>query len=470
VSRKRKPLPLFEKVEITATAAEGKSLARVEDRVLFVTNAVPGDVADVQVFKKRRKYMEGRAVHFHEYSTQRAEPFCDHFGTCGGCKWQFFKYEEQLKAKHQQVIDNLERIGKLELNNVTDILPAPDTRYYRNKLEFTFSASRWPTEEEIKSETEIDQRNALGFHIKGMYDKILDIDHCHLQADPSNDIRNEIRSYAIEKGLEFFNLRNQKGFLRNLIIRTSQNGEIMVILSVFEPKMDVIESILTFLEQNFPKITSLYYVINDKKNDSMDGLTPKLFSGKEFITENMEDLEFRIGPRSFYQTNSKQAYNLYKKVREFAKIGKDDTVYDLYTGTGTIALFLANLCKKVVGVEYVEESIADAKKNAKSNDIENTAFFAGDMKDVLSDEFVSANGKPNVIITDPPRAGMHEKVVMKILDIKPERIVYVSCNPATQARDLALLKGQYTITAVQPVDMFPHTHHVENIVALERNE
>ena len=466
MGRNRKPLPLIEKVTVSGAAAEGKAIARHDNKVIFITNAVPGDIVDVQVLKKRKSYMEGKAVHFHTYSPKRAEPFCSHFGTCGGCKWQFLKYEDQLIYKQQQVDDNLKRIGHLEFPEIRPILAAPATTYYRNKLEFTFSNKRWLSEKEINSGDEINGRDALGFHIRGMFDKILDIDHCYLQKDPSNAIRLAIREYAIKEGYTFFDLRNQEGLLRNLIIRTASTGELMVIVSFFYEDEEKRIQLLDHLRKTFPEITSLMYVINDKKNDSMDGLSPLLFSGRDHILEEMEGLSYRIGPKSFYQTNSEQAFELYKTARNLAGIGPQDIVYDLYTGTGTIALFVARQAGKVIGMEYVEEAIEDAKTNAERNKIDNTTFYAGDIKDLLTDELVEKHGRPNVIITDPPRAGMHADVVNKIAKLAPERIVYVSCNPATQARDVALLKDLYTIEAIQPVDMFPHTHHVENVILL----
>lgn len=466
MGRKRNRYPLFEKVEIIDAGAEGKAVAKPDGKVVFVTGAVPGDVADLQVVKRKRNYLEAKPVHFHKFSDKRIDPICSHFGTCGGCKWQFLSYSDQLHYKQKQVIDNLTRIGHLTLPEINPILPSNETQYYRNKLEFTFSNKRWLTKDEIDSEKEI-QRNAVGFHIPGMFDKVLDIDHCYLQADPSNNIRLFIRDYALKHKLSFFDLREQHGLLRNLIIRTSSNGQLMVIVCFHADEKENREKLLTDLKEAFPQITSLMYVINEKRNDTIADLPIHCFSGEDHIYEEMEGLKFKIGPKSFYQTNSAQAYELYKVAREFAGLQQDDLVYDLYTGTGTIANFVAKSCKHVVGVEYIPDAIDDAKFNSSNNDIQNTSFFAGDMKDVLNTEFIQQNGKPDVVITDPPRAGMHKDVTMKILEMEARKVVYVSCNPATQARDLELLAEKYNITKVQPVDMFPHTHHVENVVLLE---
>jgi 23S rRNA (uracil1939-C5)-methyltransferase len=469
VGRSRKKKPLLENLEIIDVAAEGKALGKVDDRVVFVTKVIPGDIVDVQVTRKRKNFYEGYPVKFHKYSEKRIEPFCEHFGVCGGCKWQPLPYEEQVKFKEREVLNNLKRLGGIDLPEHRPILASKQDRFYRNKLEFTFSDNRWLTEEELNSGEEITDRNGLGFHIPGMFDKVVDVRNCYLQPEPSNSIRLAIKEYALKNGLTFFNLRNKGGFLRNLIIRTSPTtGEVMVILSFYHEDEKERIALLDHLKNKFPEITSLMYVINPKANDTISDLEVKLFSGKDHIIETMEDLRFKVGPKSFYQTNSLQAYELYKVAREFAGLNGDEIVYDLYTGTGTIANFVAKNAKKVVGIEYIPEAIEDAKENSKFNNITNTSFYAGDMKDVLTSDFIEKEGKPDVIITDPPRAGMHADVVKAILDSEPERIVYVSCNSATQARDLTLLDEKYKVTEIQPVDMFPQTHHVENIVLLKR--
>jgi 23S rRNA (uracil1939-C5)-methyltransferase len=471
VARKKKELPLLEKVTITDVAAEGKAVAKVNELVIFVPYVVPGDVVDLQVKRKKNHYAEAVAVKFHEKSPLRTEPFCSHFGVCGGCKWQCLSYEEQLKYKQKQVFDNLTRIGKVELPEFRPILGSEKTRFYRNKLEFTFSNKRWLTEEEVKQDVKYDQMNAVGFHIPGAFDKVLAIDKCWLQDDISNQIRNAVRDYAYAHNFPFFNLRTQEGLLRNIMIRTSSTGELMVVLQckvTDDEGRRKMEEILQFMADSFPQITSLMYVINNKCNDTIGDLDVEVFKGNDHIFEEMEGLRFKVGPKSFYQTNSEQAYNLYKVAREFAGLTGNELVYDLYTGTGTIANFVARQARKVVGIEYVPEAIEDAKVNSALNGIDNTLFYAGDMKDILTNDFIAEHGHPDVIITDPPRAGMHNDVIDVILAAEPKRIVYVSCNPATQARDLQLLDGKYKVTAVQPVDMFPHTHHVENVVQLER--
>ena len=471
VSRKKKALPLLEKVTITDVAAEGKALAKVNDLVVFVPYVVPGDVVDLQVKRKKNKYAEAVAVKFHEYSPKRAVPFCQHYGVCGGCKWQCLSYEDQIKYKQKQVTDNLTRIGKVELPGISPILGSEKTEFYRNKLEFTFSDKRWLTEEEVKAEVQYDQMNAVGFHIPGAFDKVLAIEKCWLQDDISNQIRNTIRDYAYEHGLAFYNIRNHEGLLRNLMIRTSSTGELMVLLQVrvsSDKDLEETKELLAHVADKFPQITSLLYVVNNKCNDTINDLDVEVFKGNDHIFEEMEGLRFKVGPKSFYQTNSEQAYNLYKVTREFAGLTGDELVYDLYTGTGTIANFVSRKAKKVVGIEYVPEAIEDAKVNSAINNITNTLFYAGDMKDMLTQDFINEHGRPDVIITDPPRAGMHNDVIDVILFAEPKRIVYVSCNPATQARDLALLDAKYKVMAVQPVDMFPHTHHVENVVLLEK--
>ncbi|TRX65691.1 23S rRNA (uracil(1939)-C(5))-methyltransferase RlmD [Carboxylicivirga sp. M1479] len=468
MGRSRKSKPLLKKVTITDVAAEGKAMFRLDDRVVFVQRAVPGDVVDVQVTKKRRNYYEGFPVFFHEYSSIRQEPLCEHFGVCGGCKWQALPYEHQLKYKEREVLNNLARIGKVDLPECSPILGSEKTEFYRNKLEFTFSNNRWLSQEELSSEESFTHRNGVGFHIPGMFDKVEDVKKCYLQRDPSNAIRLAIKEYALDNDLTFFDLKQQEGFLRTLIIRTSSTGELMVILTLFHEDEPNRVALLNHVKEQFPEITSLMYVINEKKNDTITDQDIILFSGRDHIFEEMEGLKFKIGPKSFYQTNSEQAYELYKVTRDFANIKENEVVYDLYTGTGTIANFVARQAKKVVGVEYVPEAIEDAKKNSILNGIENTVFFAGDMKDVLNFDFIQELGHPDVMIVDPPRAGMHADVVNTILNTAPDRIVYVSCNAATQARDLNLMDVRYKVTKVQPVDMFPHTHHVENVVLLER--
>jgi len=468
VGREKRKLPVIENVEITNVAAEGKSIAKVDNKVLFVTKTIPGDIVDVQVTRKRKSFMEGIPVKFHKYSDLRVEPFCEHFEVCGGCKWQNLPYSEQLKYKHQQVVDNLQRIAKVELPEIDYILGSEKTTYYRNKLEFTFSNNRWYTKEEINSGKDLTRDNALGFHVPKIWDKIVHINHCYLQPEPSNKIRLELKKYADGHNLSYFDIRNQEGLLRNVIIRTSTTKEVMVIVVFYYNDQDLIIPLLEHLAEKFPEITSLMYIVNSKANDSITDQEVILFKGNDHFFEEMEGLKFKIGPKSFYQTNSDQAYNLYTKTREFAGLTGEEIVYDLYTGTGTIANFVARKAKKVIGIEYVPEAIEDAKVNSEINNITNTLFFAGDMKQVLTKEFINLHGAPDVIITDPPRAGMHQDVVETIINANPEKIVYVSCNPATQARDIQLLDKNYKVTRVQPVDMFPHTHHVENIVLMER--
>ena len=471
VTRKKKELPLLEKVTISDVAAEGKALAKVNDLVVFVPYVVPGDVVDLQVKRKKNHYAEAVAVKFYEKSPLRVEPFCQHYGVCGGCKWQCLSYEEQIKYKQKQVFDNLTRIGKIELPEFMPILGSKKTVFYRNKLEFTFSNKRWLTEDEVKQDVKYEQMNAVGFHIPGAFDKVLAIDKCWLLDDISNRIRNAIRDYAYEHDYAFFNLRTQEGMLRNMMVRTSSTGELMVLLQckiTNEGELAKMKELLQYVADSFPEITSLLYVINNKCNDTIGDLDVEVFKGKDHIFEVMENLRFKIGPKSFYQTNSEQAYELYKVARTFAGLTGEELVYDLYTGTGTIANFVARQAKKVVGIEYVPEAIEDAKVNSEINGITNTLFYAGDMKDILTQDFINEHGRPDVIITDPPRAGMHNDVIDVILFAEPKRIVYVSCNPATQARDLQLLDVKYKVTAVQPVDMFPHTHHVENVVLLEK--
>lgn len=468
MAKKRKQHPLLENVVITDVAAEGKAIAKVDGMAVFVPYAVPGDVVDIQLTRKKRSFAEGRVVRFEKYSENRSVPFCEHFGVCGGCKWQSLPYKEQLKYKSNQVTDNLERIGKVDLPEMTPILGAPEDKFYRNKLEFTFSNKRWLTEKEISSEKEFTQLNALGFHIPGMFDKVLDIKKCWLMDDLHNDIRNSVREFCLNNKYTFFDLRNQEGLMRTLIIRNTSIGEWMVIVVFYEDDEEKREKLMNHIKAEFPQITSLLYIINQKANDTITDQEVITWSGRDHIFEEMEGLKFKIGPKSFYQTNSEQAYHLYEIARGFAELSGNELVYDLYTGTGTIANFIARDSKRVIGIEYVEEAIADAKVNSEINGIDNTLFFAGDMKDVLNESFIDEYGRPDVIITDPPRAGMHEDVVNAILFAEPEKIVYVSCNPATQARDLNLLDLKYRVSRVQPVDMFPQTHHVENVVLLER--
>ena len=465
---KKKKFPLLEKVLITDVAAEGVALARVNDMVVFVPHVIPGDIVDIQVNRKRSNYMEGFPMTFHEYSKDRIQPFCSHFGVCGGCKWQILPYEKQLFYKAKQVKDVFQRIGKLTFPEIKPIKASEQTEFYRNKLEFSFSNKRWLTSEDMANRDSITDFNAVGFHVTGKFDKIVDVTTCHLQQDPSNAIRNEVRDFATKNNLPYFDIKEHSGFLRSLIIRTASSGEVMVILSFYhENKKDRI-ALLEHLKTTFPQIASLLYVINGKGNDTIADLDIICYYGKDHIIEEMEGLKFIIGPKSFFQTNSAQAYELYKITREFAKLTGNEVVYDLYTGTGTIANFVAAKAAKVIGVEYVPEAIEDAKKNSEFNGISNTSFVAGDMKDVFTQLFIDTNGHPDVIILDPPRAGIHEDVARAILYCMPKRIVYVSCNPATQARDLALLAEYYEITEVQPVDMFPHTHHVENVVKLAK--
>ncbi|MDM1045584.1 23S rRNA (uracil(1939)-C(5))-methyltransferase RlmD [Myroides sp. 1354] len=468
MKRKRTERIVFENVEVLDAGAKGVSVAKAPDgKVIFIPNVVPGDVVDVQTVKKRKAYYEGLAIKIHTYSKNRIEPVCQHFGACGGCKWQNMSYEQQLFYKNQEVQNNLKRIGKIELPEFEPILGSEKTLFYRNKMEFSFSNARWLTPEEIASGDEIGKENALGFHIPKMWDKILDIQKCHLQQDPSNAIRNEIRAFANANNLSFFNRREQEGLLRTLMIRTSSIGEIMVMIQFFYDNQEERELLLDHLAATFPEITSLQYVVNGKANDTIYDQDVVLYKGRDYILEEMEGLKFSINAKSFYQTNSDQAYELYKITRDYAELTGNELVFDLYTGTGTIAQFVSKKAKKVVGVEAVPEAIADAKINAERNAITNCDFFVGDIKNVFNDEFIATHGHPDVIITDPPRDGMHKDVVDMLLKVAPKRIVYVSCNSATQARDLALLDAKYKVTKVRPVDMFPQTHHVENVVQLE---
>ena len=470
MSRRNKELPLLERVEIMDAGAEGMAVARVDGLVVFVPFVVPGDVVDIQLYRKKKNYAEGRAIRFHKQSPLRVEPACPHFGVCGGCKWQTMKYSAQLEAKQRQVRDNLERLGGIDCSGMRPICGSESIYYYRNKLEFTFSTRAWrTTPDDIQPE-----QGALGFHIPQLFDKVLNIEHCALQAEPSNAIRLAVRDYAYSNNLPFYDIRNHTGFLRNLVIRNTSTGQWMVIVVVAEEDNESLFPLLDMLHQRFPQITSLQYITNNKMNDSYSDLEVHTYFGNDHIEEEMTpyrpgeqaNLRFIINPKSFYQTNSAQAQRLYSFVAELAELQPKDILYDLYTGTGTIALFLASQVRKVVGIEYVEEAIADARLNAKRNGFNNTVFYAGDMAKVLTQEFIAANGRPDVVVTDPPRAGMHESVVRQLLQTAPRKIVYVSCNPATQARDLQLLSERYRIGRIQPVDMFPHTQHVENIVEL----
>ncbi|MEG2121865.1 MAG: 23S rRNA (uracil(1939)-C(5))-methyltransferase RlmD [Rikenellaceae bacterium] len=469
MGRKINKYPIIEGLEITDIAAEGKAMGKYNDIVVFVPLCVPGDVVDVQINNKRRRFMEGYVVNFQKKSPMRQDPFCSHYGECGGCKWQNIPYASQLQFKEKQVSDQLTRIGKMELPAISPILASEKTTEYRNKLEYAFSNRRWVSREEMaQSNGEADMGDALGFHVTGMFDKILDIEKCYLQSEPSNAIRLEIKKFTIENNLSYYDMRTHEGLMRNVVIRTSTTGDVMVIVIFALDDKEARILLMDHLKTTFPEITSLMYIVNSKLNDSYSDQDIVCYHGNDHIFEQMEDLRFKIGGKSFYQTNSLQAYNLYKIVREYADLRGDEVVYDLYTGTGTIANFVAHKAKKVVGVEYVPEAIEDARINSEINGITNTVFYAGDMKNVLNKEFINLNGRPDVIILDPPRAGIHEDVINVVLEAAPSKIVYVSCNPATQARDIALLDQQYKVIKVQPVDMFPHTHHVENVVLLLR--
>jgi len=467
--RRQQPMPKLENIEMQSLAAEGKSFTKVDEKALFVPFTVPGDVVDVQVTKNRAAFMEGKVVRFEKKSEMRIDPKCEHFSVCGGCKWQMLAYDEQLKAKQQQVLDNLQRLGDFEMPEMMPILASEKQYFYRNKMEFTFSSRKWLIENYSKEVNFEDiNMNGLGFHMPGMFDRILDLDNCYLQAEPSNAIRLSVRDYAFKHNLSFYHQREQVGYLRNLIIRTASTGDLMVILVVGEDQPEALKGLMAHIDENFPQITSLMYVINQKMNTIITDLKIELYSGNPYLMEEMEGVKFKVGPVSFYQTNSTQAYEMYKITRDYAGLTGEELVYDLYTGTGTIANFVARKAKKVVGIEYVPEAIDDAKANSELNKIDNTVFYAGDMAKVLNHDFIKANGKPDVVITDPPRAGMHEKVIKQLLNAAPKRIVYISCNPATQARDITLMNDMYEVTKIQPIDMFPQTHHVENIVLLER--
>lgn len=470
--RRRFKSYVIEDLEILDAGSEGKAIAKVDGQVLFIPFGVPGDVVDVQITNKKKGYMEGKIVQLKKESPYRIAPVCSHFGVCGGCKWQIMEYPQQLQFKQKQVFDNFKHLGKFDFPEINPILGSEKQYNYRNKLEYTFSNLRWLEDEDMARRDagmELEVRG-VGFHVPGKFDKVVDVQHCSLQPEPGNEIRIAVKEFAIQNDIPFYNLRSHEGVLRNLTIRTASTGELMVILSMTELS-DITEKLLSFIQTRFSQVTSLYYVINNKLNDTISDLDLVLYSGSPIITEKMEDLEFMVSPVSFYQTNSEQAYTLYSVAKQFAQIENTDLVYDLYTGTGTIANFVARQAKKVIGIEYVDAAILDAKKNSEKNGITNTQFFAGDMKDILTSSFIRKMGKPSVVITDPPRAGMHTDVLDRLLEMEPKRIVYVSCNPATQARDITLLASKYEVTRVQPVDMFPHTHHVENVVLLElKNE
>jgi 23S rRNA (uracil1939-C5)-methyltransferase len=475
--RERKPLPLFENVLITDAGAEGKAIARIDDRVIFVPFVVPGDVVDIQVVAKKKSFLEGKAVKLHSPSDKRIEPFCSHFGTCGGCRWQNMKYEEQLFYKQKQVEDNFKRIGKFEFPPLKEIIASENTQYYRNKLEYTFSDRKWLTSRDNSILPGDKAMLSLGFHVPLIFDKILDIDHCYLQPAPSDEIRLEAKKYALDHDLTFYNARNWTGFLRNLVIRNNTAGQIMLIMVFAYDDTKVIKAMLNHFAETFPQISSLMYTINSKKNDVISDLEIILYKGEPFLIEKMpspvpgaDPLNFKIGPVSFYQTNPIQAFQLYKTVYDLAEFKGSETVYDLYTGTGTIANFIAGAVKKVIGIEFIDSAIEDAHENSISNKIDNTKYYAGDIVKVLNSDFVRDNGKPDILITDPPRSGMHDKVIKQIIEIEPDKVIYVSCNPATQARDIALMDEFYKVVAVQPVDMFPHTHHVENVALLIRRQ
>ena len=470
VMKKDKLKQIFENVEVLDTSSEGLAVAKVEDLVVFVQGAVPGDIINLKINRYKKSFAEGVVESLIKPSPNRVEANCEHFGTCGGCKWQHLDYKAQLDFKHKTVYDAFKRIGGIEQPLVEKIIPSGEKYYYRNKLDFSFSSKKWLTKQVIESGEYFDNRNGLGFHLPGLFDKVLDINDCHLQPSPSNEIRLEIKRYALDHFLPFFDIREKTGFFRTLMIRTSTTGEVMVLIAFVEERKETIKNLMSHLKEKFPEITSLLYVINSKMNDTFADLPIITFSGKDHIEEQMEGLRFRIGPKSFYQTNSNQAYELYKVTRDFAGLKGNEIVYDLYTGTGTIANFVAGKANKVIGVDYVVSAIEDAKKNSDINKISNTCFFAGDMKDIFTAQFVNENGKPDIIITDPPRAGMHQDVIRVILDSGAKKIVYVSCNPSTQARDFILLSQLYQLKKIQPVDMFPHTHHVENVILLERKE
>jgi len=463
---RREPI-LIENIEIIDTASKGKSVAKHEGRAIFVQGGVPGDICDIVVFKRRKKFWEARIEKIHTYSEQRTEPKCEHFGTCGGCKWQNMNYKSQLDFKQNEVLNNLKRIGGIKLPSHSEIIGSENDYFYRNKMEFTFSNKRWLTVEEVQSEAEIEDKDALGFHVPGMFDKVINLNNCHLQKEPSNAIRLSVKQFADKNKLTYFDIRNQEGLLRNLMIRTSSTNDLMVLVQFYKNDKKNIKLLMEHIKISFPEITSLLYIVNQKANNTMYDQDVVCYNGKDYIMEEMDGLHFKIGAKSFFQTNSEQAKVLYRKTKELAQITENDLVYDLYTGTGTIAQYVATSAKKVVGIDSVEEGIKAAYENAERNNIDNCTFYTGDMKDIFTDEFITKNGTPDVIITDPPRDGMHKKVVEQILKIGAKRIVYVSCNSATQARDLSLMDEKYKVIHIQPVDMFPQTHHVENIVVLE---
>ncbi len=473
--RKNKPVTILEKVTIEDYAAEGKSLARVNGKVIFVEAAVPGDVVDIQLQKNKADWGEGFVKKFHSYSSLRVTPFCSHFGVCGGCQWQMLPYEQQLVYKHQQVVDNLTRIAKIPLPVIPPILGAPETQGYRNKVEYTFATEKFIPFEDFKAMkaagTEpVKTPGAGGFHARGFFEKVVEIDTCYLQSEPTNLMRKAVVNFALENNMPFYNIKQHQGWLRNMFVRNTTQGEWMVNLILGYEAPSEREALLKLLLEQFPQITTLLYTINTKRNDSMQDLVPQVFHGTGYITEKLEDFSFKISPKSFFQTNSKQAERLYQVTRDFAELTGKEIVYDLYCGTGSIGIFCSQNAKKIIGVEFVAEAIEDAKENAQLNQLNDTAFFAGDVIDICNDAFFETHGKPDVIITDPPRAGMHEKLVKKLLDMEAPLIVYVSCNPATQARDLSLLSEKYTVTKIQPVDMFPHTLHIENVVQLKRTD
>ena len=464
----KKKFPIIENLLITSVAAEGVSLGRHNDYVIFVSGVIPGDIVDVQLTRMRKAYAESKLLKIREFSKDRIEPFCKHFGTCGGCKWQMLPYEKQLEYKEKQVYDQLTRLGKLENLNLKPIIPAKNDKYYRNKLEYTFAQRRWIDSNEPFVENTGRNLEGLGFHVRGMFDRIVDIDECFLQVEPSNEIRNKLREFTKRDGYDYYNSRTHEGMMRNLMIRTSSLGEIMVVVIFNRDEKQLIEAVMKFLDEEFPNLTSLQYVVNTKFNDSIYDQDLICYKGRSYILEDLDGLKFRIGPKSFFQTNTEQALVLYRKTVEFADIKADELIYDLYTGTGTIANFIAKKCKKVVGIDSVPEAIDDAKKNSELNNIDNAVFYAGDMKDLLNSEFIEKNGKPETIILDPPRAGVHENVINIMREISAKKIVYVSCNPASQARDISMLSDMYNVVEVQALDMFPHTHHVENIVLMEK--
>jgi 23S rRNA (uracil1939-C5)-methyltransferase len=465
--RKKKKNIILEKVLVQDYAAEGKSLAKIDGKVIFIESVVPGDVVDVRLLKNKKDWAEGVPVFTHSYAANRVQPFCSHFGVCGGCQWQMLPYEKQLQYKHKQVEETLKRIGKVQLPAFNNILGAPQTKYYRNKIEYTFGNKRFLTKEEIADESIRGEEDVAGFHAKGFFDKVVDIDTCHLQAEPTNEIRKSVKAFAKENNWPFYDIRNHVGFLRTMQVRLCTTDELMINIMVGEDDQSKIDALMKYVAEKFPSITTLLYTVNTKWNDSLHGLEPVVYKGKGYVIEKLEDFQFKIGPKSFFQTNTGQAEQLYRVTREFAELTGKEMVYDLYCGTGSIGIFTSKQAKKIIGVELIEEAIVDAKENAALNNLSSASFFAGDVINICTDDFFAVHGRPDVIITDPPRAGMHEKLVQKILDMQAPTVVYVSCNPATQARDLNMLDEKYAVTKVQPVDMFPHTHHIENVVQLK---